>query len=227
MGKLTQIYTWAAASTTAVCQLQTLAAAGSLIINGSLVTGTAPFIASFGTVSRTVSLTSANNLSAVNVTVAGTYQGAVVTSTIVGPSNSTVYTTQLYDTVTAVSTSAAVTALSVGSGTSGNTHWDQYDYYRPYPSMSVQVVVTGTVSYAFQTTLDDVTVVTTPFVNTGIIVPIGGAATNAFTWQTLMGAATATSQFAYFSYPVQYSNVLVNSATTGSLIVKLIQQGIR
>lgn len=226
MGKLTQIYTWAAASTTAVAQLQTLATAGNLIINGSLVTGTAPFIASFGNVSRTVSLTSTNNLSAVNVTIVGTLNGAVVTSTIAGPNNTTVYTTQLYDTVTAVSTSAAVTAMSVGSGTTGNTHWDQYDYYRPYPAMSVQVVVTGTITYSFQTTLDDVTVITTPTVNTGIIVPIGGANTNLNTWQTLMSAATAT-QFAYFSYPVQYSNVIITAATTGSLVAKFIQQGIR
>lgn len=226
MGKLTQIYTWAAASTTAVSQLQTTVGAASLLINGSLITGTAPFIASFGNVSRTVSLTSTNVLTAVNVTIVGTLNGAVVTSTIAGPNANTVYTTQLYDTVTAVSVNGAVTAMSVGSGTTGNTHWDQYDYYRHVIGMSVQVVVTGTITYSFQTTLDDVTVVTTPTVNTGIIVPIGGANTNVNTWQTLMSAATAT-QFAYFFYPVQYSNVIITAATTGSLVVKLIQQGIR
>jgi hypothetical protein len=225
MGKTTQIYTWSEASTTAVAKLQTLAAAGSLLINGSLVTGTSG-VASFGNVSRTVSLTSVNDLAAVNVTIVGTYQGAVVTSTIAGPDDNTVYTTQLYDTVTGISVSAAVTALSAGSGTTGNTWWYQYDYYRPYPAMSVQVVVTGTINYSFQSTLDDITVVTSPFVNTGIIVPIGGAASNAYTQETLMSSATA-SEFAWFNYPVQWCNVIVNSASTGTLVVKFVQQGIK
>jgi hypothetical protein len=227
MGKLTQIYTWAAASTTAVAQLQTTAGAASLLINGTLSNGMTPYSASFGNASRTVSLTtSGHDLSAVNVTVVGTLKGASVTSTISGPNNTTVYTTQLYDTVTAVSVDAAVTAMSVGSGTTGNTWWDQFDYYRPYSAMSVQVVVSGTINYSFQSTLDDVTVVASPTVNTGIIVPIGGANTNVNTWQTLMSSATATA-FAYFYYPVQWSNIIINSATSGSLVAKFIQQGIR
>lgn len=224
MGILTNIYTWAAASATAVAQLQTTAGAGSLLVNGSLSTGTGGAQrASFGNVSRTVSLTSTNDLHLVNVTITGILQGAVVSSTIAGPNSNTVYTTQLYDTVTAISVNGAVTAMSVGSGTTGNTWWSVFDYYRPYPSLSVQVVVTGTINYSFQTTNDDVTVVATPFVNTGLVIPNPG---NVDAYQTVMSSATA-SAFAYFSYPVQYCNVIVNSATTGSLVFKLIQQGIR
>lgn len=224
MGILTNIYTWSQANATAVAQLQTTAGAGSLLVNGSLSTGTGGAQrAVFGNVSRTVSLTSTNDLHLVNVTVTGTLQGAVVTETRAGPNSNTVYTAQLFDTVTAISVNGAVTALSVGSGTTGNTWWNVFDYYRPYPSMSVQVVVTGTINYSFQTTNDDVAVVAAPFVNTGLVLPQPG---NAQAYQTVMSSATA-SAFAYFSYPVQYCNVIINSATTGSLVVKIIQQGIR
>lgn len=224
MGKLTQIYTWTAANTTDVAKLQTTAGAGSLLINGNLVKGRDSFV-SFGNVSRTVSLTSAGNNAAVNVTIFGMYNGVATSATISGPNANTVYTTgHEFDTVTGVSVDAAVTAMSVGSGTTGNTQFAPFDWYRPYPAMSVQVAVTGTINYSFVTTLDDASLAYPTSFNTGLVIPNPGSV-NAF--QTVMSSATA-SAFAYFSYPVQWVSVLVNSSdTTGSLVVKLIQQGIR
>jgi|SRR5882724_1085944 len=217
------VYTWAAASTTAVTQLQTTAGAATLVLNGSLLVSTNPSVISFGAVSRTVSLTSANDLHLVNVTITGTYLGAVQTETRAGPNANTVYTTKLFDTVTSVSVGAAVTALSVGSGTTGSTQWYLYDYYAPNAAFSVQVVVTGTITYSFETTLDDVTTVTSPTVLTGLTVP---QPNNAQAFQLVMSAATS-SQAGYFNYPTRYVTVAITAATTGSLVATFVQQGIK
>lgn len=224
------VYTWTAADTTAVSALQTLAGAGAIKLNGTLaigeVIGKTPVVIPFGNVSRTVSLTSANNLSAVNVTITGTYKGAVVTETRVGPNANTVYTAQLFDTVTAITTDAAVTALSAGSGTTGHTNWYLYNYQCVGSWLSAQVEISGTINYSFQTTLDNVETDNTPLVNTGIILPNSTTANvNTNTWITVMSSSTS-SKFAWLSYPIRYANVLINSATDGTLILTLVQQGI-
>lgn len=227
------VITWPAASTTAVAASQNTAGAGNLILNGTLSQNPAnpaglslqPSV-SFGSVSRTVSYTSSNNLSGVSITTTGTYQGAAQTDVLAaGPNNNTVYTTHLFDTVTSIHVSGAVTAMSAGSGTTGNTIWVPFDYYRVPCHFSAQVVVGGTINYTFQTTMDDVTTIATPTVQAGLVIPNPG---NADAYQTVMSSATS-SAFGYFSYPVRYWNVIVNSSTvaSGTLTVSAIQQGIR
>ncbi len=208
-----RVYTWPAASAVAISQLQTTVAAGSLLINGTLAISDypmAPNYVPFIGISRTVSLTSANNLAGVNVTVTGTYRGNVVSETRVGPNANTVYTTQLFDTVTAVSVSAAAAAISVGSGTTGRTNWYDYNYHATVASQTQQVVVTGAITYSFSTTLDDIQTIAAPTVFTPI---------------AAMTAAT-TSQFATIVGPLRFSNITISASAGGSLVATFVQQGI-
>lgn len=208
------VFTWPAANTTDVAALQTLGAAGTIVINGNLaqpINGiTTPNYVLFLGISRTVSLTSVNNLSAVHFTITGTFRGTTQTETRVGPNNNTVLTTALFDTITSITTDAAVTAVSVGSGTTGQTHWKNSNYDSTVVSMAVAVVVTGTITYSFITTLDDVQVTSTP---------------NVFTPEMAMTAATASELINYFT-PTAYSAIQITAATTGSLVVTFLEQGI-
>lgn len=219
------IINWPVASTTAVCLLQTTAGAGSLLINGGLATTntTVPTVAIFTNINRVVTLTSANNLSAVNVTITGYFQGAVVTETRTGPNANTVSTTQVFDSVTAVSVGAAVTALSVGTGTTGSTIWVLSDFYLPYNALTVGVKVTPAVNYTFQTTMDDVTTTASP----GIFTPIDGVTIPTVPAATTMTAATV-SIIANYTFPTRYSRILVNSSdATGTFTAYFLQQGLK
>lgn len=231
------VFNWTAANTTDVCKLQTTSGAGSLVINGNLTSNKigipnspsasnpSGYSATFIGCSRTVSVTSAANNSAINVTITGILNGASQSETITGPNITTVYTTKLFDVVTAVSVNGATAGggISVGSGSTGQTHWHGYDYYVPCAATSVSIGVTGTIDYSFQATLEDVNTVTNPGIIEGIIVPQAG---NAQAFVLELSNATA-SGFGYFNYPVRYMNVVINSSTDGSLTATFIQQGIR
>lgn len=205
------VYSWLAADTVGVANTQTLGAAGSLILDGTLLIASSmrPYI-SFNGVSRTVSLTSVNNLGGVNFTITGYLNGTLQSETRVGPNNNTVYTTALFDTVTSITTSAAAAAVSAGSGTTGRTHWYDYNYHATVIGFTAQAVVTGTITYSFETTLDDVNTVAAPTVAT----PIAG-----------MTAAT-TTQYAVYNNTMRYCCIHITAATDGALAITFLQQGI-
>lgn len=208
------VFIWPAADTQAISATQTLGAAGGLLINGTLaqtLTGGSPYVI-FPGISRTVSLTSVNNLSGVNFTITGTYRGAVQTETRAGPNNNTVFTTALFDSVTSITTSGAATAVSAGSGTTGQTQWYNYNYHAIYPSISAQIIVTGSpnITYSWSFTLDDIQTNASPAT---------------FTPVAALTAAT-TSQFGALSNPVRFCCIQVTAATTGSLVATFLQQGI-
>src|ERR1051325_5066760 len=121
-------FTWPAASSTSVAALQTFGAAGSLSLNGSLSQllkqdSPATYV-NLNNIFRTITLTSTNNLSAVNFTITGVgTSGAVITETIAGPNSNTVATTGFFQTVTSITFNAAVTAVSAGTGQTGQTGW--------------------------------------------------------------------------------------------------------
>lgn len=208
------VFTWPAANATDVSALQSLAGAGSLLINGNLavfINGiTGPTYVLFPGISRTVSLTSTNNLSGVNFTITGTFMGAAQTQTIAGPNDDTVFTTSLFDTVTSVSTNGTVNNVSVGSGTTGQTHWKNSNYYSTVANMSISVVVSGTITYSFITTLDNVNTHPAPTIFTPI---------------TAMTGAT-TNELGSYTAATAYSAIQITAATNGSLTATFIEQGI-
>lgn len=155
--------TFSAADADAVCLSQTTGAAGALTINGAALdkpatmNGVARAVFDAG-VNRTVSLTSAANLSGVNFTITGlTADGTAVSETIAGPNATTVYTTALFNSVTSVTADAAVaSAVTVGSGTTGNTRWVKLDHFQVPFNVALFAVITATLTADVEYTPDNV-----------------------------------------------------------------------
>jgi hypothetical protein len=124
------------ANTSDVCILQNTAGAANLVLNGNLanqVTNQVSFIDRG--YSRSISLTSANNLAAVNFTISGIQNGVLVTEVLGGPNVNTVYSVQIYDKIYSIATSGAVNQVRVGTGYTGffpliniNLEGDNIDY---------------------------------------------------------------------------------------------------
>lgn len=142
-----------AAVNNAVCLDQTLAGAGSLTENGtSVVNGVAVFNAAY-----LVTVTSTGNDSTRTYTITGTSAaGVVMSETITGPNATTVSTTRYFKTVTDVSVAGGGTVgtVRVGFGTAGVAPPIILDVHGR-PDVSLQVVVSGTVTWTLQQTLDN------------------------------------------------------------------------
>src|ERR1700749_1519072 len=106
-------YLWPAKDLQGVALTQNVASAGNLILNGtySVPTNTTINFITVGFV-PSVSFTSINNLSSATFTVTGQQNNAVISETINGPNNNTVYTTQSFDIIQSVSVDMAVTGIS-------------------------------------------------------------------------------------------------------------------
>src|SRR5438105_8434289 len=127
MRPVTVSRTLVAAAVGAIAAAQTTAGAGNLLINGTLATaGVAKLDAQ-----RTLGLTSAGNLSAINFTLTGTDdQGRVISEVLAGPNANTVSSVLNYRTITSIAVSAAagtnVTADTVVTGASQEIPVDLY-----------------------------------------------------------------------------------------------------
>lgn len=215
------VYSWIAKSTTAICALQTTTGAATLSLNGDLSSFINGFFGpiTLNGISRTISLTSANNLSARSVTITGFRDGAPVTETRSGPNANTVETTALFNVITSVTVSGAVTALSVGTGSSGQVNWFKIDSQNAIMNLASQVVVSGTITYSFQVTCDVPN-------NAGTNPPAVVFAPNIFTPVAAQTSAT-TNQLAAITTPIKYCNVIVSSSTgAATLIWTALQQGL-
>ena len=149
-----------AAVDNAVCLAQTRGTAGALTINGgNAVNGVAIFNAAYA-----VTVTSTGNDSTRTYTITGTNAaGNALTETITGPNATTVSTTSAFLTVTEI--------LVVGGGTVGTV---RAGFAAPgvtaplpldnhgRPDISLQVVVSGTVTWTVQQTLDNPSTVNIP-----------------------------------------------------------------
>lgn len=211
------VFNWPSANNAAVSALQTFAGAGTLAINGTLSAPQFPGsninVATFYGIQRVVSLTSTNNLSAVNFTISGFLNGLFVSETRVGPNNNTVSTGQLFNIVTSITFDAAVTAVSAGSGFTGATNLYQFDYHTTAANLGIQVVVnngSGAITYSTELTMDDANKVTPNF----------------FTPIAAMTAAT-TSQIANTTQPMLFTRIKVTASSgTASLVATFAQQSL-
>jgi hypothetical protein len=108
-----------------------------------------------------VSITSTGNDSTRTYTITGTNaNGNVISETITGPNTTTVFTTQPFSTVTAVSVvgGGTVGTVRVGFGGSAFTPTIPLDYHGR-PEFSLQVITdttAGTPTWTVQQTLDDI-----------------------------------------------------------------------
>jgi hypothetical protein len=129
-------YVFPAANTSDVCALQTTVGAGNLVLNGNLsnqINSEVSFV-SHG-YSRSISLTSANDLSGVGFTISGIQNGVLITENLVGPNGNTVYSAEIYDKIYSITTDGVVNQVSVGTGYTGffpliniNLERDNIDY---------------------------------------------------------------------------------------------------
>lgn len=152
-------YIFPAGNTTDVCALQTLTGAGNLVLNGNLanpITNQVSFIAKG--YSRSVSITSGDDLSARTFTVNGIQNGIIITETITGPNNTTVYGVEVYDVITSISVDDVATAVSIGSGWKGffpligiNLERDFINY-----TLTLAKLTANSVSFSVYGTLDNI-----------------------------------------------------------------------
>jgi hypothetical protein len=207
-----QVYTWPIAAVNAVALVQSRTGAGALLLNGTLknVNDTG-LVIKLGAVSRVLTLTSVNDLHLINVTITGTLNGVVVSETRAGPTSNTVATTQVFSTITSITTSGTVTAMSVGTGTTGYTNWFTFDKHASVANLAIQVDATATVSYSLQVTLDNVQGNNSPLTFT----PISAMTT------------ASTDQLANYTAPFQYARIaMVSSDATGAFTATFLQQGL-
>lgn len=206
-----EVYTWPKADTAAFCALQSKGAAGSLLLNGTLA-GQPPVLGiSLPDIARVVSITSTNDLSAVNFTITGVLNNAVVTVTHAGPNNSTYETTQLFNTVTSVTVDAAAAAVKVGTGSTGQSSYFLFDFENKCANTTIQAIATATISYSWGVTLDNPNTVASPT----LFYPVS----------TLLSATG--SILANYSAPyVAACIVVASSSGNGAVTCTTIQQGL-
>lgn len=209
-------FVFSAAATTAVALAQTTAGSGALILNGTAVGPIQPGLVAFAQfdagIDRTVSLTSTGNLSGANITITGlTTNNVAVSQTIAGPNNNTVFTTTLFNRVTAVSTDGALaTAMSVGSGTTGVTNWYTLDYFQSPVSVGLWLQITATISVTVQLTPD-------PFTSTAAV---------PHTFNHAYLTAITSDAASALPYGARGVRALINSSSgSGAAIFTVIQAG--
>jgi len=213
-------YTFPAGNPTDICALQTLVGAGNLSLNGNLVdptTGILNFL-KYG-YSRQLSLTSGNNLSARNFTINGTQNGVPLSEIIGGPNNNTVYSVQVYDTVTSISVNGAVNAVSIGTG------WQGF-----FPLIGINLdreVINYTLTLATNGTNNSIAVFGTieNIINNGSTYL--NSITNDYNLFTIK-ALTALNQYSYYNYPGTaaapnpiYSSLLIQLGTAAAAAINV------
>lgn len=205
-----RLYIWPIPDQNAICSLQSIIGAGNLLINGTLTINTKfPGEAVFPGITRTISLTSTNNLSGVNFTINGMLNGNQISETLAGPNNNTIETTSIFDSVNSVHVNGSVTNVSIGSGTTGRTHWDTYNYNVTYNFVNVQISqVTGTINWEVNCTFDDVFTLPNPSLAT----IFGPSSADAFGF----------GEFVSFKYAALFVN---SSGNDGSLQYNYLEQG--
>lgn len=200
---------WLPQNKEALCKTQDLTVAGTLVFNG-----TNPSSALAG-VLRTISLTSDQNLSTVEITCTGTLNGQTVSETLNGPNAKTIETKQIFDALTSISVSDKVTNLSAGTGTTGQTSWVLFDTQRSFPSLSVQVVILdGTAQYSLMGTLSN------PAQRVEMTQRL-------FALTNDMKEKEESALVSVMSFPVHYVCVqILKSDETTSLDITFLQQGV-
>lgn len=145
-----------AAVANGISQSQQPAAAGALLLNGSLVVGGVAVM----DVARRVVIASNGNDAAVVFTVAGTNQsGAPIASTVTGINSGSGFTALDFATVTSI-TSSAATAGQITAGTNGvaSTPWVLDNFLVASWNLAVAVSLpggAGTATYTVEHTYDD------------------------------------------------------------------------
>jgi hypothetical protein len=148
-------YVIPAAVADAICLAQTKGVAGSLLLNGSLVS--AGGVARIP-VPRHISIAAVADEHLVNFTIVGTDRyGTTILETVAGPTNgSSVSTTKNFKTITAITIDAALTGnITIGTANSLQTAWIPVPWKYPVDA-GVSKSAGASMTHAIQTTMGDV-----------------------------------------------------------------------
>lgn len=146
--------TLAAADDDGICQSQSLAAAGNLLINGALATaGVANLVSQ-----RRVAVVSAGNDTGKTLTLYGTNEGGgTINEALALTNGGTVESTLDFLTVTRAAPNAAIaTTIKVGTNSTGSTPWQMPSYHlTPFNVDIWTQIQSGSVTYNIETTQDN------------------------------------------------------------------------
>lgn len=206
------IFTYAPSATDAdgICQSQTPSGAGNLTINGALASGG---VATLGA-QQFITIDCAGADAGRTFTIVGTGQtGQIVTFTMAGSNASQTVSTVGLKTVTRISVDAATAgAVTVGVNGTGRSYPVIMDYFANPTTVSIYVVVTGTIDFTVQDSPND------PQNNTG--------GPDTWTWFDSDDAAlvtTATNAKGNYAFPPHAIAILINSSAGGSVKVTITQ----
>lgn len=116
------VYKWPVVNLQAVCKTQDADEGYNLILDGTMsVAGASQISFIRAGFSRSISISSDQNLSAVRFTVTGIQNGAgIIKNNIIGPDNGTVYVDEIFDVITSVTVSVGnAVNVQVGTGKQG------------------------------------------------------------------------------------------------------------
>jgi len=181
-------------------------------ITVSAATAGAVTVGAYGTATldtaRQVILTSGGDDSSNTFTLNGTdWTGTPIRETLAG-TNGGVATSRLsYKTLTSVSSAAAITTtITIGTNGVASSPWVRFDDYAANSQTTIAAVVSGTVNYDIQTSMDDPNDVASAIYQN----PSG------MTWiaslDTAVVGATATKS-SFFAYTPLWARVLMNSGS--------------
>src|SRR5580693_4409788 len=143
----------AAGSATAIRTASTIAAAGPIVLNGTLASadGTTATMDN----ARQVLITFAGNETGHNYFLTGTLTGGGAASETIAGTTAGIVTSKLsYKTVSFSTDSASTGNVSIGTNGVAESGWIQFDRYA-VGGAAVQLTASGTVNYTLQQTLDD------------------------------------------------------------------------
>lgn len=201
----------ASASANNIATSQTVSGAGSVSLDGALVTDGVAYLDT----PRQVKISSAGNDTGITFTVTGTTFGNVsVSQTVTGTSGSSVSTTVDFSTVTSITTSGSTSASGITVGTNGvaGSRWVRFDSWANN-NTAIQCNVTGTANYTIQVTMDDPYSPTNPVAVTDV------------TWSNTNDAdavGAASDVFSNFQFTPTFARVVLNSGS-GSVTTTFAQ----
>jgi hypothetical protein len=198
-------YNWPVMNKEAVCKTQNVTFApaallANLVLDGTMAVSGASQISFIRTgVSRSVSISSTDDLSGAKFTVTGIQNNAgIIKNNITGPTaNGTVYTDEIFDVITLVTveranTAASVTNVQVGTGKTGflplinaDPTFARFNFRHTNGSYALSVIPSsGSVTYTVWTTLENIDDNGLPFLNqTNRFFPLAVALEDATTKQ--------------------------------------------
>lgn len=177
-----------------------------------------------GNFQRLITLTSLNDLSAVNFEINGAdINGIPISETVVGPNAATVSSTAEFHQVFSIIPDDVAAGVSAGVGDEGSSSWITLDRNRTNPALAViQAEAVGTINYTVYGTASRPIEFTTNKDSGGTMVinsPYENPVSVAFTGAT--GDVVGNCVLNY-----QALKVVVNSSNGGALRVTVLQSGI-